>query len=100
MHPRTLVLTPEQRADLERVRDRDARAYLREMAAGLLKIADGQSARQVALRGLLQPRKPETVCRWLDRYRRDGLAGLVHRPRRGGGISPPAAARGHRARRS
>ena len=100
MHPRSLVLTPEQRAELERVRVRDARAYLREMAAGLLKIADGQSARQVALSGLLQPRKPETVCRWLDRYRTDGLAGLIHRPRRGGGISPPAPARSDRARRS
>lgn len=100
MSPRTLVLTPEQRAELEHVRAHEPRAYLREMAAGLLKIADGQSARQVALVGLLRPRKPETVCRWLDRYRRDGLAGLVHRPRRGGGLSPPAATRGHRARRA
>lgn len=100
MHPRTLLLSADQRTALERVRDRDERAYWREMAAGLLKVADGQSARQVALTGLLHPRKPETVCGWLNRYRAHGLAGVVHRPRRGGGISPPAQARSHRARRS
>lgn len=83
MHPRRLALSPEQRTELERVRDRDARPYLREMAAGLLKIADGQSARHVALTGLLHPRKPDTVCRWVDRYAAGGVAGLVHRPRRG-----------------
>ena len=92
MHARTLVLTETQRKELEQTRDRDSRAYLREITGGLLKIADGWSAREVALRGLLRPRKPETVCRWLDRYLADGLPGLVHRPRRGGGISPPAQA--------
>ena len=100
MHRRTLDLSAEQRAELEHVRDRDGRAYLREMAGALLKIADGHSARQVALTGLLRARKPETVCGWLDRYRADGLTGLVHRPRRGGGISPPTQARSHRTRRS
>ena len=96
MRPRTLVLTPGQRRELEQLRDRDARAYLREMAAALLKIADGQSAHRVARSGLLRPRKPETVRRWLDRYLAAGIAGLVHRPRRGSGLSPPRAARAHR----
>ena len=91
MHPRILSLSVDQRAELERVRDRDERAYLREMAAGLLKVADGQSARHVALSSLLHPLKPETVCGWPNRYRATGLAGLVHRPRRGGGISPCAS---------
>ncbi len=88
-HPRTLVLTPVQRAELERVRARDNRPYLREMASALLQIADGASARAVALSGLLRVRKPETVAHWVDRYRAGGVAGLVHRPRRRRGLSPP-----------
>lgn len=88
MRPRTLQVTPIQRAELAATRDRDHRPYLREMAAALLKIADGQSARQVALHGLHRPRLPSTVRGWLDRYQRDGLAGLVHRPRGHRGFSP------------
>ena len=68
MHRRTLELTPAERQELERTRDRDARAYLRERAAALLKVADGQSASQVAFLGLHKPRKPETLYRWLDYY--------------------------------
>jgi hypothetical protein len=98
MHPRTLVLSPPERERLEHVLLQDRRAYLREMAAALLKIADGQSAREVARHGLLRPRKPETVCRWLDHYLAGGIPALVHRPRRGGGISPPAAGRTRRSR--
>ena len=60
-----LVLTETERADLEKIRDRDARPYLREKAAALLKIADGHSPRRVALTGLLKPREPDTVYRWV-----------------------------------
>ena len=69
MAPRhTLVLTEQERRDLERIRDRDTRPYLREKAAALLKIADGQSPRQVALTGLLKSRDPDTVYRWLREW--------------------------------
>lgn len=78
---RSLALTPAQRAELERARTRDRRAYLRERAAALLKIADGWSVRQVARQGLTQVRRPETVSDWLDRYLATGLAGLIQRPR-------------------
>ena len=61
MRPRTLSLTAVQRSELAQVRDRDRRAYLRECAAALLKIADGQSAHHVACHGLLKRRKPDTV---------------------------------------
>jgi transposase len=88
MRPRTLALSPAQRAELARTRDRDPRPYLRESAAALLKVADGWSCRRVALTGLLRPRKPETVRRWVDRYLSRGLAGLVQAPRRGRGRSP------------
>ena len=86
--PRTLVLAPSERAELERVRARDPRPYLRERCAALLKIADGWSARRVALTGLHRPRRPETVAAWLDRYRAGGVAALTQCPRRHRGVDP------------
>lgn len=83
---RTLTLTPEQKAELLRVRDRDPRPYLRERAAALLKIADGASAHAVALSGLLKPRDPDTVYDWINRYLRDGF--LRPRPATRGPFSP------------
>ncbi len=88
MHPRTLVLTPAQRTELEQARDQDRRPYLREYAAALLKIADGATAHAVARSGLLKPRAPDTVYRWLGAYQSGGLAGLVHKPRGHRGRSP------------
>lgn len=88
MRPRTLELSPAQRAELEGVRDRDRRPYLRECAAALLKVADGQPAHRVARHGLHRPRDPDTLYRWLDAYARAGVAGLVHRPRGHRGFSP------------
>lgn len=90
---RVLLLTPEQRAELLAVRDHDARPYLREIAAALLKIADGELAVQVARHGLLRPRHPETVYGWLNRYQAGGLANLIHKPRGHRGFSPAAGAR-------
>lgn len=78
-----LVLTPAQRQELLALRDTGAKPHLRERAAALLKIADGWSAAAVARAGLLRPRKPATVYRWLRRYRAEGIAGLADRPGRG-----------------
>lgn len=64
----TLELNDEERASLEQIRDRDKRAYLRERAAALLKIAEGHAPYWVALHGLLKPRHPETVYIWLNAY--------------------------------
>lgn len=83
---RTLVLTDGQRAELERARAHDPRPYLRERAAALLKVADGQSPRSVALSGLLRPREPDTVYAWLDRYLADGK--LTPRPATRRAFSP------------
>ena len=74
---RTLLLSQEQRSLLVQHRDHDARPYVRERAAALLKVADGVSAHAVATKGLLRPRDPDTVYAWLDRYQHDGLAGLL-----------------------
>ena len=78
-----LHLTPAARADLVHARDHAPEPYVRERAAALLKIADGQPAAQVARAGLLRPRQPDTVYRWLRRSREDGIAGLRVRPGRG-----------------
>jgi hypothetical protein len=88
MHRRTLTLTPAQRTELISARDHDRRAYLRECAAAVLKVADGASPHAVALHGLHKPRHPDTVYDWLDRYAAQGLAGLVHKPRGHRGFSP------------
>ena len=78
-----LDLTPEERAALVALRDTGAKAYLRERAGALVKTADGRSAAAVARTGLLRPRQPDTVYRWLARYRAEGMAGLADRPGRG-----------------
>ena len=85
---RTLELTAAQRSQLECVRDRDRRPYLRERCAAVLQVADGRSLRAVAQQGLGKRRRPETVAAWLTRYQAGGLAGLEQRPRRPRGLSP------------
>ncbi len=56
---RRLTLSDPERKALEALRDRGRKAYLRERAAALLKIAAGQSAHAVAAQGLLK--KGETI---------------------------------------
>jgi len=81
--PLEINLSGEARRELERVRDQEPRAYLRERAAAILKVADGQSGRQVAQQGLLKPRWPEAVYRWIKAYQAGGTAGLLIKTGRG-----------------
>ncbi|MFQ6101667.1 MAG: helix-turn-helix domain-containing protein [Anaerolineae bacterium] len=81
--PYKLELSDEQKAELEEARRRHPKAYVRERAAAILKVAAGESIRQVALKGLLRRREPETVKGWIDRYLAEGLAGLEVKPGRG-----------------
>ena len=67
---RTLSLSDAQRAELVETLTCSKKAYLRERAAAILKIADGTPAAQVAQGGLLQVRDPDTLYSWLHRYRR------------------------------
>ncbi len=83
MYRRRLHLTAQQRAELEDLRDHANKPYLRERAAALLKIADGQSPAAVARFGLLKPRRADTVYGWLNRYEAEGIQGLYIRPGRG-----------------
>lgn len=80
---RYLNLTGEQRAELEKVRDHHAKAYMREKAAILLKIANGMSAHRAAGQGGLKPHQPKSVYSWLNRYEGEGVAGLEVKPGRG-----------------
>jgi transposase len=81
--PLQVKLTAEEREELEQVRDTHPKAYLRERAAAILKIAEGMSGLQVSQAGLLKRRDPDTVYRWVQRYRAQGLAGLAIRAGRG-----------------
>jgi len=79
----TICLMPEQQKQLEQIRDTDKRPYMRERAAAILKIAEGVSPHQVALNGLLKPRKPDTIYDWVERYKTEGINGLPIKPGRG-----------------
>lgn len=80
---RTLTLTPAEKRELESIRDTDEKSYMRERAAALLKINEGQSPHRVAKTGLLKKRDPDTVYDWLDRYQAEGVAGLPIKAGRG-----------------
>jgi len=58
---RKIVLSDEQRKQLSAVLKSDPKAYRREQAAAILKVADGQIAAHVARSGLLRVRDPDTV---------------------------------------
>ena len=75
--------TEDEIVKLENVRDHHGKPYMREKASALLKIASGQSPHAVALHGLLKPRDPDTVYAWLDRYKAEGIKGLLVRRGRG-----------------
>lgn len=70
-------LTQQQQQELEQARDAHPKAYVREAAAAILKVGAGQSARQVALKGLLRVRDPESVSGWIGRYQQAGIKGLL-----------------------
>src|SRR5260370_3425948 len=90
--PFSVTFSPAQVQELEQVRDHHPLAYVRVKAAGILKVRQGQSMRQVAKSGLLKPVRRETVKAWIVRYQHDGVAGLPPAPRRPGEppfFSPP-----------
>lgn len=78
-----LELTETEIQALVALRDKGEPAYLRERATALLKIHAGFSPHEVARRGLLKKRDPDTVYAWLRRYREHGILGLSHKPGRG-----------------
>ena len=73
---RTLILTTEQKQELNEIRDQTKAEYVRERCAALLKIAEGKSPHWVALHGLLKRRDPATLYNWLDIYETEGIVGI------------------------
>lgn len=78
-----IELSPAQTKELKITRDSHAKAYMRERASAVLKVAGGESARQVAEHGLLKRHEPETVSLWIRQYLADGLAGWAIKMGRG-----------------
>jgi len=78
-----ISLSAAQRAELERTRSAHPKAYLRERAAAVLKVADGAVVEQVAESGLLKRHEPETVAGWIKRYLEAGLSGWTIQAGRG-----------------
>jgi hypothetical protein len=81
--PRCIHLTAEQAEELQWVRDHHQKAYMRERAAAILKVASGLSMLQVALHGLLKARRYETISEWISRYEQGGVPGLQVQAGRG-----------------
>lgn len=78
-----IELTEEARQELEELRDHSPKAYVREKAASILKVAAGQEPEQVAEGGLLKRRDRDSLYRWLARYVAEGVGGLYVRDGRG-----------------
>jgi transposase len=81
--PLKVELSTVQRQELEQARNHHPLAYVREKAAAILKVANGESGRAVALHGLLRHRRPYTVYDWIARYQAEGLEGLKVKAGRG-----------------
>ena len=82
-NPIKLELNESQQSELEQIRDQHQKAYMRERAAALLKVASGRSGRDVALNGLYKQRDPDTIYTWVRRYQAAGIQGLIIRHGRG-----------------
>jgi len=76
-------LSAAQVQELARVRDHHPKAYLRERASAILKVASGWTAKAVGEQGLLKRHEPETVSLWVKQYLAQGMSGLVIKPGRG-----------------
>jgi hypothetical protein len=68
-------LSESQERELEKVRHQHTKAYMRERAAAVLKVAKGERVTTVAEKGLLTRHEPETVHQWIKNYLVHGLQG-------------------------
>lgn len=80
---RTLMLTEDQKRELEKVRDHHGKAHMREKAAILLKIAAGMSPHAASQEGGLKAHHPDTIYKWMDWYEAEGIQRLEVQPGRG-----------------
>jgi transposase len=77
--PKRLIpaLSKEEQADLEDLQRHSPKPYLRERASAILKLANKQTASDIACHGLLQKRHRETVTTWFHRFETQGVKGLA-----------------------
>jgi transposase len=80
---RKVCLNEWQYAELVKTRDTSPTPYVRERAAGILKVASGKSVNWVRKNGLLRVVSHEALSSWIERYEQEGLEGLRVRPGRG-----------------
>jgi transposase len=101
MRRRLVILSEEQEQELRHCRDHHGLPYMRMKAAAILKVAAGQTLKQVALSGLNKPITQECVSAWISRYEQEGLQGLRVQPGRGrkASFSPCAWHRSAKRRR-
>lgn len=78
-----IELSEAQQQELKEIRDHHRLPYLRERAAAILKIAQGNSGLQTARNLLNRPHWPDTVYEWVKRYQAEGVEGLKIRKGRG-----------------
>lgn len=74
---RGLALSDEQAQELIDYRDHDPHPYVRERCSALLRIAAGETPHAVAQDGVMKPRDPDTVYKWLNDYEAEGIAGVL-----------------------
>lgn len=76
-HRVVLRLSEAERVTLQEGARHHPRPDARERCAALLKVAQGHSPHWVATQGLLVWRDPDSIYRWLNYYRDEGLVGLL-----------------------
>jgi hypothetical protein len=83
--PKRLIpqVTNEQKTVLEDLLHHSPKPYLRERASAILKLAQTQTASEIAASGLLRKRHRETVATWFHRFQSEGIKGLEIRAGRG-----------------
>jgi hypothetical protein len=76
MRRRYVTLSDEQQQELRHCRDHPDLPSMRMKTAAILKVAAGQTIKQVALTGLNKPTPEECVSEWINRSEQHGLTGL------------------------
>ncbi len=70
------ILTDDEFQQLSEFCHHSPKPYLRERAGAILKLAQSQTACQIAAAGLLRTRARQTVAIWFNRFQADGVEGL------------------------
>lgn len=80
---RELVLSEEQKRELETVAAHHRLPYMREKARALLFVNRGIPGNRVGRDYCIPQRCSDTIYDWMDRYTSQGSAGLLVQPGRG-----------------